>query len=367
MKGNRLEKMALLLTDYCMEVREAEKVLLVSSFLAMPLLKELYKICLERGAFPDVRISGEGLAALDYQYGSDAFLQSVSPFSEAEFGIFHKRLNIGCSYNTNELAGVSSEKQAMRMKASGKLREVMNRREAAGEFSWCVTAFPCQASAQDAEMSLDGYEEYMARALMLDHDDPIQAWKDFEAYQQGIIEHLRTKSEIIIKGVNANLKLNVKGRTWVNANGKGNMPDGEVFTAPHEDSANGWINYNYPCRLFGQEVVNIRFEYENGRVVKASAEKGEEAVLRMLNMDEGMKYIGEFAFGTNYGIERFIRNGLFDEKRGGTMHIANGATLEGTGGTNKAPVHWDNITEIQDAEVFADGEMIYRNGKFLFI
>ena len=365
MRDDRVKKFADLIVDYCMEINKEDNVLINTTTIALPLIKAVYKKCLEVGAHPYTDIILEGLSDMDIKYGSDEFLNSVSPYLMTEANKNNKRLFISAPYNTAGDATLDKAKQSMKQKSNSILRNIRNEREEQGDYSWLITAYPCYASAQDAKMSLEQYEDYISKALRIDSEDAVEAWLNAKKRQQEIIDYLKNKGEIKIKSSNAELTLNVNGRTCVNACGTRNMPDGEVFTAPLENSTKGWIVYNYPYTLYGQEVKNIRFEYQDGKVVKYEAEEGLDAVRTMLNLDEGMKYIGEFAFGTNYEINRFIRNGLFDEKRGGTMHIANGATLPGTGGKNHGSVHWDNITEILDGEVSADGEVFYRNGEFL--
>jgi aminopeptidase len=365
MQDKRTSKFADLIIDYAMKIRKGEKVVIEATTEAAPLIKAMYKKCLETGAYPSVNITLDGIEELGFKYGSDEFLKYISPMEYAAAKEINHRIRIFAPYNTRSLANAAEEKLSLKQKSNKVLREITQAREGNGDFKWCITAYWCNASALEAKMSLEEYEDFVVGALRLDKADPIEAWLDAKKKQQEIIEYLKDKREIKVKGKNADLKVKVGGRTWVNCCGGANMPDGEIFTAPIENSAEGWINYSYPGLLFGKEFCNIRFEYKEGRVVKASAEKGEELVQQLLNMDEGMRYIGEFAFGTNYGITKFINNGLFDEKRGGTMHIANGNTLEGTGGLNRAPMHWDNITEIDDAEVYADGELFYKNGKFL--
>ena len=236
-----------------------------------------------------------------------------------------------------------------------------------GELRWVTTQFPCQAAAQDAQMSLAAYEQFVFTAGKLDSDDPAAAWRKISAEQQRLVDELNEAKEIrFTTPQGTDLTLGVEGRTWVNCDGKANFPDGEVFTGPLEDATQGVVCYSFPAVHGGREVDGIRLEFKEGRVVDAAAARGEEFLLAMLDQDGGARTLGEIALGTNYSVRQYTRNTLFDEKIGGTFHAALGAAYPETGGTNQSGLHWDMVCDLREGgEVYVDGRLISRDGRFL--
>ncbi|GAG12347.1 unnamed protein product, partial [marine sediment metagenome] len=219
--------------------------------------------------------------------------------------------------------------------------------------------------AQEAAMSLEEYEDFVFNSCLLDKKEPVTEWKKIDKHQQKICEFLNQVSTIHILGENTDLLLKVKNRKWINCSGKLNMPDGEVFTGPLENSANGTIRFTYPGIVSGREVEDITLTFKDGKVVKATAAKGDELLQQMLKI-EGVDRIGEVAIGTNYRITQFSKNMLFDEKMGGTIHMALGASYPESGGLNKSAIHWDMVKDMKkEAEIYADNKLFYKNGKFL--
>jgi len=238
-------------------------------------------------------------------------------------------------------------------------------RQATGELRWTLTQYPTHASAQDAEMSLSEYEDFVYTACMVHLDDPVAYWKEKAAEQQRLVDWLKGHDKVEVKGENIDLTLSIKDRVFINADGKKNMPDGEIFTGPVEDSVNGWVRFTYPAIYNSREVDGVELYFENGKVVKATAEKGEDFLNSVLDTDEGARYLGEFAIGTNTGIQKFTRNILFDEKIGGTVHMAVGAGYPDTGSKNESAVHWDMICDMRSGgEIIVDGELFYKDGEF---
>jgi len=230
---------------------------------------------------------------------------------------------------------------------------------------WALTLFPTQALAQESEMGLEAYEEFVFEAMALNEDEPVRFWREKAEEQGRLIERLEQAREVRIVGPETDLTLSVEGRKFLNGDGRHNMPCGEVFTGPVEDSANGSVYFGVPAAVAGREVSGVRFRFEEGRVVEAGAEKGEEYLHSMLDADEGARYLGELGIGTNYGIRRATRNILFDEKLGGTVHLAIGRSYEKTGGKNDSSVHWDLICDLREGgELYADGELLQSDGKF---
>jgi len=238
-------------------------------------------------------------------------------------------------------------------------------RAAKKELKWTGTAYPTHAFAQDAEMSLSEFEDFCYGAALVHLPDPIAAWQAISRDQQRLADWLNTKDEIHLIGPDTDLTLSVKGRTWENCDGHENFPDGEIFTAPVETSVSGTVRFSYPACEGGREVEDVRLWFENGRVVRATAAKNEAYLLTMLDTDEGARVLGEFAFGTNQGVQRFTKNILFDEKIGGTVHMAVGAGYPETGSRNQSAIHWDMICDLRrGGEVWVDGQLFAKDGKF---
>lgn len=235
-------------------------------------------------------------------------------------------------------------------------------RAARNEVRWCVTVYPTHAMAQEADLSLSDYREFVYGAGLLNEPDPVAKWREEGERQQKLIDWLAGKDQVTLKGSNTDLQMSIKGRTFKEADGKYNFPDGEIFTGPVEDSVNGWIRFRYPAIYSGQGVTDIELWFENGKVVKEKASKGQELLTSLLNTDTGARFIGEWGIGTNYGIQRFTKNMLFDEKIGGTIHLAVGASYPETGGKNDSGLHWDMLCDMTESEIHVDGELFYKNG-----
>jgi aminopeptidase len=239
-------------------------------------------------------------------------------------------------------------------------------RSASGKLRWVGTQWPCQASAQDAEMSLEEYEGFVYGAGHLDKANPIQAWKRISRDQQALTDFLNKSREVRIVAEDTDLRYSCKGRKWINCDGHYNCPDGEVFTGPVETSVEGHVKFSFPAVHNGHEVEAVRLTFERGKVAKAEAEKGQDFLRAMIQMDSGSCYLGEGAIGTNYNVKRYTKNTLFDEKIGGTIHLALGAGYSETGNKNRSGLHWDMVCDLRKGgELYVDGELIQKNGKFL--
>jgi aminopeptidase len=244
--------------------------------------------------------------------------------------------------------------------------ELFLRRAAEKSLRWVATQFPCQAAAQEADMSLAEYEDFVFAAGMLDQDDPAAAWNVLSERQARLVGFLQTVRELrFVTAAGTDLRVGVGGRTWINCDGHENFPDGEVFTGPREDATEGTVCFDFPAVRGGREVLGVRLVFRAGRVVEASAAKGEEFLFQMLDQDEGARVLGEVALGCNYAITRHTRNTLFDEKIGGTFHVALGAAYPESGGTNQSALHWDMVCDLrQGGRIEADGRVISENGRF---
>lgn len=362
----RMEKMADLLVNYSVAVKPGDKVAIQGDSFAEPLLKAIYVKVLQAGGNPFFVITPDGANELFYKYASDSQLQHVPPLTKLIMETYDVRIVIGAETNTKELNNIDPDKIVMRQKARSGIMKTYLERAARGELRWTYALYPTPAYAQDSDMGLTEYEDFLYSACLGDLNDPIGYWKRFSAWQEKIVEWLKGKKHIHIIAPGTDLSLSVEGRRFVNCDGHENMPDGEVFTGPVEDSINGHVLFSYPSIENGREVSGIRLWFENGRVVKATADKNEDFLLKTLDTDPGARGVGEFAFGTSRGITRFTRQILFDEKINGSFHMALGASYPETGGKNESAIHWDMICDMRDGgQVTVDGQLIYRNGEFL--
>lgn len=366
MQDIRLQKLANLLVNYSLKLKKGEYVLLQGSATAEPLLKEIYREALKAGAHPEVIPVLESLREVMFKEGSDEQIQYVSPLARLRAEKYDALLHLWGEVNPKALSNVDPQRMAVRSRSLRELSEIQNEREAKGEFRWCGTQFPTHWDAQEANMSLDEYEEFVFTAGHLDKDDPIAQWERISAQQQTVVDYLNTKKDLRIVSKDTDLRLNVAGRIWINCDGRVNFPDGEVFTTPVEDGVNGHIRFSFPGIYHGKEIEDIRLEFKDGVVTKASASKGEDLLLALLETDEGAKRLGEIAIGTNYQIQKFTKNMLFDEKIGGTVHAALGMSFPTTGGKNSSGIHWDMLCDMRNSgEIYADGELFYKDGKFI--
>ena len=366
MKDSRIEKLARLLTRYSLRLKAGKVVLISGNAIAAPLIKACYREALECGAHvvPDIGISG--LNEIFFDVAKPKQLTWVDPFRKQLARKVDANIGIFGNENTKALSGADPKKMALSSKSSQSIGKVFMKRSASGELRWVGTQWPCQASAQDAEMSLSDYEEFVYGAGFLDQADPIRIWKEISRSQQALTRRLNRARSVRIVAEDTDLTYRCKGRKWINCDGHYNFPDGEIFTGPVEDSVEGHISFSFPAVHGGREVAGARLTFEKGRVVKAEAEKGEQFLQAMVAMDKGSAYVGEAAIATNYNITRFTRNTLFDEKIGGTVHLALGAGYPETGSKNESGLHWDMVCDLRSGgEIFVDGELLQKNGRFL--
>jgi aminopeptidase len=301
-----------------------------------------------------------------YKEASDEQLTFVSPFSKFDYEKATVLLTLWGGFNTKNLTGIDPKRKSAAQKARLELTKIFMERTATGDMRWCGTMFPNQANAQEAEMSMEEYEDFVFKACFVDRPDPTAEWRRVEREQERIVLFLNAKKVIKVEGIDTDLTLTVAGRKWINCCGRMNMPDGEVFTGPIEDSAQGIVRFTYPAIYGGREVTDVRLTFKDGKVTQAKAEKGEDFLRAMIDTDDGAKRVGEFAMGTNYGIQRFTKDILFDEKIGGTIHLALGHSLAESGGVNESGIHWDMICDLKNGgRMWADGEKFYEDGKFL--
>jgi aminopeptidase len=366
MSDSRHERMADVLVGFCTSVREGDLVTLESTTFAAPMVRELYQRVLGMGAHPLPRVSLEGLSENLLKHGNDEQLAWVNPAREDDIETVDVRIVLEAPGNTKRLSNIDPARHARQERSSERLRNRYLERAAAGELRWVLSAYPTEAAAQDASMSLEEYEDFVFGAAFLDDPDPVARWREFGDRLDRIAEFLATKRELRVVAEGTDLRLVTEGRTWIPAKGQENFPDGEVFTAPLETSVEGEIRFTYPAVFNAREVDDVRLRFEAGEVVEATATRGQEFLREMIAMDEGARRVGEFAFGLNEAVPFFTRNTLFDEKIGGTIHLALGTAYPESGGLNRSALHWDMICDLRSgSEVYADGELVYRDGRFL--
>lgn len=333
--------------------------------LAEPLIRELFRGAMKRGANVVTDMSFSGQHKIFMQHADEDQLSFVTPNNEVAMHEYDAFVYIKAPYNLKEDQGIDPEKRKLRSSALKGINQAYFNRTANGELARSLCQYPTQASAQEAGMSLEEYRDFVFKACNLDKPDPSKAWLEVREKQQDIVDHLNTVDKVRYVGSRTDITFSVKGRKWINSDGRTNMPSGEVFTGPVEDSVNGNVYFDYPSIFMGTEVQGIHLEVKDGNVVNWSAEKGNEILDQVFNT-EGARRFGEVAIGTNYNIQRATKNILFDEKIGGTIHMAVGQSYKQTGGLNQSPIHWDMISEMKDGgQIYTDGKLIYENGVFL--
>jgi aminopeptidase len=391
MRDPRLDKLARVLVEYSTGVKPRQLVRITGEPVSLPLLEAVYEACLKAGAYPFVKCAPDSLQDLFFHHATEDQLKYLSPLAMQEIETIDVSIGLWAETNTKSLSRVDPRRQGMSSAARRPIMDVFMERAASKQLRWCGTQYPTLASAQDAEMSLREYEDFVFGAGHLDAEDPVAVWREIEQRQQKVADYLNGKKVIRFEAPNGtDLTVNVEGMTWINCCGHENFPDGEVFTGPNLDADDGGVNgvvrYSFPAVHHGREVHDIELTFERGRVVKATASRNEAFLLAMLDQDEGARRLGEIAIGTNYAITEYSKNTLFDEKIGGTFHAAVGAGYPETGNSNKSGLHWDMVCDLRPPSaggkpagaaagtsggggggtITVDGEVISRDGRFVF-
>lgn len=366
MRDTRLINYAHTLINYSLYVKKDEWVVIRGSDLAMPLIKECYREVLKAGAHPTVMLIPDGISEIMLKEGNDDQLQFNAPVMMEVYSKADKILTILGGHNLKDLTGIPSERISFQRRSSAPLTKIYHDRIAQGQMDWTLCLYPTESGAQEASMSLADYENFVFKACLIDTPNPITAWEKVRDEQQSMIRYLNAQKHFHIVASDTDLTLSTENRVWINSDGHHNFPSGEVFTAPVKESVNGTIRFTFPGIYSGQEIEDIKLTFKDGRVVDATAKRGEELLLSLIDTDEGSHYAGEFAIGTNYGIKEFTKNMLFDEKIGGTIHLALGSSYPECGPVNDSLLHWDMLCDMKDnGEIYADGELCYKNGVFL--
>ena len=366
MRDQRAEALAQILVRYSTRVGEGDVCVIQSTSAAEVLVQAVYEEVLRAGGLPIMQLTTTGAQSAFYELASDPQLDWVPPTAEWAAEHSDVRIAIMADVNARELSKADPKKQARTQKARKQLMETSMKRSAAGEYRWSLTLFPTHAYASEAGMSLSDYEDFYYAACLATDGDPLTAWQRQSDEVNRLAEWIEGKEEVHIRAKDTDLTVGVAGRHWIPCVGEHNMPDGEFFTGPVEDSVNGEIAYSFPASYGGRTVSGVRLRFEDGKVVDASAEQGEEFLIEMLDTDEGARRLGEIGIGTNYGIETGTKEILLDEKIGGTVHLAVGMSYPETNGVNSSAVHWDMVCDLRPGgSLTVDGVELQRDGKFL--
>jgi aminopeptidase len=366
MRDPRVTALAQILVRHSTRVSEGDVCTLEGESGAEPLLQAVYEEVLRAGGNPIVNMGLEGQSTAFFENASDEQLQWISPTAEWTTENADVRIAVMASQNTRALSQVPPERQAMRQAATQRLMKRLMERSAEGSYRWALTLFPTQAYASEAGMSLAAYEDFYYGACLATDEDPVGAWTRTSEETKRLSDWIEGRSEVHVTGDGTDLRLGIEGRTFIAADGKHNMPDGEFFTGPVEDSAEGEITFHLPASYAGREVAGVHFRFEGGKVVDAGAEKGEQFLIEMLDTDDGARRLGELGIGTNYGITAGTGEILLDEKIGGTVHLAIGRSYPETGGVNESAIHWDMICDLRKGgQIEVDGETLQRDGQFV--
>lgn len=369
MHDPRLEKLADVLVTYSTDVKKGETVLVKGPSLSEPLAVALVERIVQAGANPVVRLVCEQTEEILCKRGKPGQLAFLAPGDKLDVESAHAYIGIWASSNTRSLTGADPKQQQARSLARKPILDIFMKRSAlqgAKKLRWVGTQYPCNASAQDAEMSLDDYANFVFRAGLLHLPNPAAAWRKVRAQQQRMCCFLNKAKEVrFVSKSGTDLTVGVAGRQWINCDGTNNFPDGEVFTGPIESATEGIVAYSFPAMSGGREVTDVVLRFKSGKVIDASASKNEDYLFKMMDQDKGGRRLGEIAIGTNYSIRNYTKNTLFDEKIGGTFHAALGAAYPESGGKNKSALHWDMVCDLrQGGFIEVDGKIIAKNGRF---
>ncbi len=362
----RIERWAHTLVHYSLYIKPGETVAIRATPLAAPLVEAVYREVLRVGAQPLPLIELENLEEILLHEGSDAQITMPSLLSSLAAEHIDAQLSIGSKSNTKAFSTIEPARMAKRRQAFHSVSKVLRRREQAGAFRWSSTLYPTSGYAQDAEMSLGDFEEFVFDVCFLNDPEPMERWKHLSVQQQRLVDWLVGRKRVHILGNGTDLTLSIENRVFINSDGKRNFPSGEFYTGPLEDSANGVIQFDIPASYDGRTVEGVRLVFRDGKVVEASARQGQAYLEQMLELDAGARYLGEFAFGNNPRVNRSIRNTLFDEKMGGTVHLALGNSYPETGGVNQSALHWDMVCDLRHkGEVWVDDVLFLKDGKIV--
>ncbi len=366
MSDERLKKLAEILVNYSAKVKPGDFVLIQAEEVAIEWIEAVAEKAIKAGAHVETLVDLPRIKETLLKYGNDEQLIHERMIQKSVLKKADVWLTAWGSRNTKANSNIDPRKLQLAAKGNASWRKIYSERMGNGSLRWCGTQFPTHAEAQEAEMSLAEYQDFVYGAGLLDLKDPLVAWEKIQERQQKWVEYLDRKKELHLVSEHTDLTIRVEGRKWINSCGINNFPDGEIFTAPVENKINGYVNFTFPGIYMGKMIEGIYLEVKDGKVITASAQKGEDLLKALLETDDGARFFGEFAIGTNYSIQKFTRNMLFDEKIGGTVHMAIGDSLPETGGKNRSAIHWDMLCDMRkNGKIYADGELFFDKGKFI--
>jgi aminopeptidase len=365
-RDQRADALAQILVRYSTRVQPDDVCVIQSTTQAEPLVQAVYEEVLRAGGLPIMQLSTDGAVPAFYELANDKQLEWIPPTAQWAAENADVRISVMADANPRALSQVDPARQSVAQKARKPLLETSMRRSAEGSYRWALTLFPTHAYAAEAGMSLAAYEDFYYRACLATDAEPLTAWQRQSDQVRRLAAWMEGKEEVHITGPGTDIKLGIAGRKFIPCVGEHNMPDGEFFTGPVEDSVNGEVSFSFPATYGGREVAGVRFRFEDGKVVDASAERGEEFLISMLDTDEGARRLGELGIGTNYGIATGTKEILLDEKIGGTVHMAIGMSYPESGGVNSSAVHWDMVCDLrQGGSIAVDGQQVQKDGQFV--
>jgi aminopeptidase len=362
----RLQRMAQVLVRYSLGIKKGDRFAIIANSVAAPLIREVVREAVRAGAYPEPFVGIPGVQEIIFKEGSDEQLAYITAATRMIIEEYEAMLQIMSDENTKGMNGIDPDRIAIQQKAFGELVPTYMKRSAEGSLNWSIAMYPTNAYAQDTGMSLSDFEEFVYGVCFLNDEDPIARWQELGIKQERYVQWLNGKHTIHLRGQDTDLTFSIDGRIFINDSGHKNFPGGEFFTGPVENSANGYIRYSFPASFAGRSVEDVRLRFENGVVVEAQAAQGQDYLDKMLAMDEGARRLGEFAFGNNRNVDRCTKNILFDEKMGGTVHLALGASIPETRGVNESALHWDMVCDLRrGSEIRVDGELFCKDGEFV--
>ncbi len=365
MADPRVEKLAKTMVEYSVKVKPKDWVVISTSMTAEPLAAEVLRYVLRAGGYPSIQMGSDRFGEIVFAEANDDQLKHITPFDRMPFEDAPVFIALNASENTRNLSGSDPQKLQARQAARKDVFATYMKRSASGELRWTLTNYPCHAYAQEADMSLADYEDFVYKATFADQPDPVKMWNDVEANQERLVKWLKGRKKLHLQSPNIDVTMSIEGRGFINSSATHNMPGSEIFTGPVEDSVNGWVNYTYPAIHIGREVEGVHLEFKDGKVIKSTAEKNEDFLNTTLDTDAGARILGELGIGTNYSIDKFTKSILYDEKIGGTIHMALGFSILETGGVNQSAIHWDMVCDMRkDSQITVDGELFFKDGKF---
>ena len=366
MRDPRVDGLAQILVRYSTRVEKGDVCSIAASTAAEPLVQAIYEEVLRAGGLPIMQLQPSGAQAAFFELASDEQLDWVAPTTEWAVQNADVHISVMASLNTRELSQIDPKRQARAQKARKTIMETSMRRAAEDSYRWSLTLFPTHAYASEAGMSLPAYEDFYYAACLAADGDPVHAWERQSEQTRRLTEWIQGREEVRIQAEGTDITLGIAGRKWVPCVGEHNMPDGEFFTGPVEDSVNGEICFSFPASYGGRTVSGVCLRFEDGKVVDARADQGEDFLHEMLDADDGARRLGELGIGTNFGIATGTKEILLDEKIGGTVHMAVGMSYPETGGQNNSAVHWDMVCDLRrGGSITVDGEELQRDGRFL--